>query len=406
MNEMSKLRIAIIGAGPIGLEAALEAHHRGYDVTVLERGRVAENVRRWGAVTLFSPFAMNHSRLGRETLERAGHELPPDDAYLTGRQHVERYLLPLSRAALPAERIMQHCTVVAVGREGLSKSDMIGGPRQERAFRLLLEREGSEEILHADFVLDCSGTYGNHNWIGNGNIPAPGERAAAARIDYTLQDVAGARREAFEGKRILLVGDGYSAATALDDLAALPGTHTTWISKRASGQPLSRFENDPLPRRDRLAQRCNALCDGANPAVDFLAGATVEAIELDGERVQVTLADSGNNRRMSFDRILGLVGYTPDNTLYRELQVHECWATHGPMKMAASLLENDAADCLAQESAGAETLVNPEPDFFIVGGKSYGTNSSFLIQLGIQQIQEIFSLMQAGPEAGPEEPVA
>ena len=54
---MSGKRIAIIGAGPIGLEAAMFARRRGFEVVVLEKGIVAANVRSWGHVRLFSPFS-------------------------------------------------------------------------------------------------------------------------------------------------------------------------------------------------------------------------------------------------------------------------------------------------------------------------------------------------------------
>ena len=62
-------RIAILGAGPIGLEAALYAHYLGYDVDVYERGRVADSVRAWGHVRMFSPLAMNCSLLGLAALK-------------------------------------------------------------------------------------------------------------------------------------------------------------------------------------------------------------------------------------------------------------------------------------------------------------------------------------------------
>ena len=66
-------RIIIIGAGPIGLEAALFAAQNGFEVSVLERGHVADNVRAWGHVRLFSPFAMNISPWGRVALEESGY---------------------------------------------------------------------------------------------------------------------------------------------------------------------------------------------------------------------------------------------------------------------------------------------------------------------------------------------
>ena len=60
---MSSGSVAVIGAGPIGLEAALYARELGRPVRVYERGLVADNVSRWGRVTLFSPWSMNRSPL-------------------------------------------------------------------------------------------------------------------------------------------------------------------------------------------------------------------------------------------------------------------------------------------------------------------------------------------------------
>ena len=92
-------------------------------------------------------------------------------------------------------------------------------------------------------------------------------------------------------------------------------------------------------------------------------------------------------------RVLGLVGYRPDNSLYRELQVHECYASQGPIKLAAALLGETSSDCLNQASHGADVLRNPEPNFFILGVKSYGRDSRFLMSVGFQQIRDVFSLL-------------
>ena len=92
------------------------------------------------------------------------------------------------------------------------------------------------------------------------------------------------------------------------------------------------------------------------------------------------------------DRIIANVGYKPDRSLYEELQVHECYASQGPMKLAAALLGETSADCLSQTSHGAETLRNPEPGFFILGSKSYGRDSRFLLKTGIEQIQDLFTM--------------
>jgi hypothetical protein len=95
-------------------------------------------------------------------------------------------------------------------------------------------------------------------------------------------------------------------------------------------------------------------------------------------------------RTVEAERILALHGGVPDDRIHRQLQFHECYATSGPMKLAAALLGSAGGDCLTQESHGVETLLNPEPDFFVLGEKSYGRNNTFLLQVGWSQVDEIF----------------
>jgi hypothetical protein len=78
------------------------------------------------------------------------------------------------------------------------------------------------------------------------------------------------------------------------------------------------------------------------------------------------------------------------------------------MKLSAALLGAAGADCLAQESHGAETLTNPEPGFFILGAKSYGRNSQFLMRIGWAQVDDVFGLLSAAgrPAAAPPAPAS
>src|SRR5690242_16514866 len=93
-------RIAVLGAGPVGLEAALYGASLGCEVTLFEAGTVGENYERWGHVTLFSPWRMNHTPLGLQAIAATatpGRAPGPEDL-LTGREHRRLYLEPLSRS--------------------------------------------------------------------------------------------------------------------------------------------------------------------------------------------------------------------------------------------------------------------------------------------------------------------
>src|SRR4051794_23852077 len=70
MAKLPSLRVAVIGAGPIGIEAALYAKACGSQVTVYDRGPIGEHVRRWGHVRMFTPFGMNSTALGLAEVRR------------------------------------------------------------------------------------------------------------------------------------------------------------------------------------------------------------------------------------------------------------------------------------------------------------------------------------------------
>src|SRR4029077_12688336 len=111
--------------------------------------------------------------------------------------------------------------VLSVGRHGFFKDEDDAG-RGQQPFRLLLkEAKGRERVEEANIVLDCTGTYGQHRWLGDGGIPALGELAAEPLISYGLEDVHGQRRAIYAGKTVLVVGAGYSAATTVCNLATL-----------------------------------------------------------------------------------------------------------------------------------------------------------------------------------------
>lgn len=390
--------IAILGAGPTGLEAALAAAEAGRPFTLYEAADgVAGSVRDWGHVRLFTPWEMNVSRRARRALAAAGVPVPDGGVCPTGRELCRRLLEPLGELPAVRPHLRLGTRVVAVGRQGLLKHEAIGSPaRADRPFRLLVEDAGGERVESAGVVLDCSGSYALPNSLGDGGIPAPGERRLAPSIRRRIPDVDAQAGE-WAGRTVLLAGAGHSAQTAARDFAALapehPGTRVIW-ALRSPEPTFGAVADDPLPERARLAAEARRLAAGASPAVEARTGVVVESLREGGAQVSVTLRRAdGATEQVRVDRILALTGSVGDHLLYRQLQVHECYATSGPMKLAAALLGEGSADCLAQSSHGAETLRNPEPGFFLLGAKSYGRNNTFLMRVGWQQVDEVMGLL-------------
>ncbi|MCO6456303.1 MAG: NAD(P)/FAD-dependent oxidoreductase [Pirellulaceae bacterium] len=387
-------KIAILGAGPVGLETALYARFLGYEVEVFERRQIAAQVLRAGHVRLFSPFADCCSPLGRAAIaaQEPGFVFPADDQYLTARQWAQQYLIPLAGTDLLSDCLRTGRAVVAVGRRDLLKSELPGDEdRDESPLRILTEDDaGREFTAEADIVIDATGVRGQPNWLGPGGMPALGERRLRERIVYDLPDVLEADRADYAGRHTLLIGAGHSAATTVIGLAQLaaevPGTRVTWITRHdRSGGPVASMPDDPLPERARLTGEANRLAHRADGPVVHWPETTVEAVEAAGDPAaggfHVTLSGShaGQHR---FDRIVAHVGYRPDLSLFRELQADLSWAS----ELVAGLSASDGEPL-------SDQLRHPEPNFYILGSKSFGRRLGFEFLTALQQIRALFALI-------------
>ena len=400
-SPSSPLEIAIVGAGPIGLEAALYARALGHRPTVYERLDPGANIRRWGFLELFSPWDLNTSPLGLEALEAQGVPAPGGLEYPGGDEYCDRYLTPI--ASFLGESIKTGREIISISRSGLLKTEAIGSPeRRQRPFELLVRnRENEVKTVEAQVVIDASGVYQNHGHLGNGGMPAPGEAEHSTEIAYHIPDLLGADRSSYEGRSTLLVGAGYSAATVVASFIELmkqaPSTRLTWARRDSRPEPLPRHEADPLPQRDELAMKANLFAKSPPEGCEVIDGFITSRIEASQDRLRIELRGptQADSRAVEVDRVISMTGYRPETGIFRELQVHLCYATEGPMKLAAALAGGDSGgDCLAREELPGDTLGNPEPGFFIIGHKSYGRRSDFLLRTGIEQVRDIFRLVE------------
>ncbi len=116
MEQDDPLRIAVLGANPIGLEATLYARYLGHTVHVFDSADVCAAVEVAGSQSLDGPFGEHCSPLGLAAL--AAHDpncaLPMATQIQTGRQWLDDYLLPLSRTDLVADSLRLRHKVLAI----------------------------------------------------------------------------------------------------------------------------------------------------------------------------------------------------------------------------------------------------------------------------------------------------
>ncbi len=135
--ETNNFPVAIIGAGPIGLAAAVHLLKRGETLLVFEAGRmVGAAVLQWGHVRLFSPWRELLDRESVALLAAEGWQPPDPAAYPIGRELVEDYLAPLANTAQIKPHLRLGTRVVAVSRRDIDKMKTPG--REETPFALRL----------------------------------------------------------------------------------------------------------------------------------------------------------------------------------------------------------------------------------------------------------------------------
>ena len=368
-------RVAVLGAGPVGLEAAAYCLAAALEVSVFEAGHVAASVERWGAVKLFSPFAWNSTPLGKSLIRRESprHEFPADADLTTGREWRERYLLPLASAGDLPGVIHTETRVLAIGRGGWRKSEPHAGKLPP--FRLLVRDAKGERFETADAVLDCTGTYPRANWLGDGGVPAAGEVQARPHFHVGTDDILGSRAGHYANKTVMVVGTGTSAAAAVTDLVTLAEAHqSTWVVWLAHGSksaPLTRRANDPLKERDRLAARANHLAARCDGNLEYHAQAQIDEIATLGPDKGFRVAARVGPEAMGWEveRLIAAPGYRPDPTLTAELRVGE----------------------------GEGDIETGEPNYFVLGAKSAGRGGEFLLRDAAQQVRRAVAALSARP---------
>ena len=384
--------IAIIGAGPVGLAAAAELAARGLEPLVLEAGpRLAQAVRAWGHVRMFSPWRYNISPAARALLEPTGWAAPDPDAYPTGAELVAAYLEPLAATAALRGRIRTGVRVTGIARRDHGRLHD-GVARDEAPFVIhLAMADGTEEAIEARAVLDCSGTWNSPNPAGARGMPAPGEAASADRIAAGIPDVLGADRAAHAGVTTLVVGAGHSAMNVVLDLATLarqaPGTRILWAFRRPlEGVNFGGGARDGLAARGDLGARAQALVESG--AVTALAPFLIERITRDAAGLAVTGRQGATGTTIRADRMVVATGFRPDLSFLREVRLGLDPATEATPALAP-LIDPNLHSCGTVRPHGEAELRHPEAGFYIAGMKSYGRAPTFLLATGHEQVRSI-----------------
>jgi len=389
MADEQRATLAILGAGPVGLEAALVAARLKIDFIWLERGQAGEHLNRWGHLQTHAPLRTLVSEIGLEELHKAGVEefMSPLDELATGRSWRDGYLSLLLETPLLLGKLQKSVEAIAAGRDNRLRED----PRKPKEplgpFRIFTRGpDNKERHCLANAVIDCTGVLSTPRPFGMSGLPVPGEASCRDRISYMVEDIMGADKKKYANRTVLVVGAGISAATAVNQLVAMAkeneATWIVWLARGSGSLPVRRIPQDPLKGRDALAASANHIASRGEGNVEFHHSAWVDRLENEGQDkpVKVTALVNGKELSWDVDRILSLCGYQPSRLLNRELRMP--WET--TLDLPPTGIESREQD-LSPGPSGEE------PGWYVLGSKSYGRASGFEVKTGFRQVRAVMA---------------
>ncbi|REE81566.1 pyridine nucleotide-disulfide oxidoreductase [Paenibacillus taihuensis] len=401
LNDQEKLPVAIIGGGPVGLAAAAHLVTKGESFILFEAAaQVAGNMKSWSHVRVFSPWQYNIDKAARQLLEASGWSSPDKDGLPTGGQIIEEYLAPLAELPEIKPNIRFNTTVTSVSRKGISKIKTAN--REKMPFVLHVLENGENKVYEAKAVIDASGTWSSPNPAVSEGVWTDSELAIRNKVTYGIPDITGKDRDRYAGKSVLVVGSGHSAINALLDLAKLkeqePQTTLYWVIRKSNVNEVYGGQgNDGLPARGALGTRLKKLVDSGD--VTVYSSFLIEKFGLSDEKIVVIGQSNGEFIQIdSIDEVISNTGSRPDLGFLREVRTDIDSAIESVRELAP-LIDPNFHSCGTVRPHGERELRQPDPNFYIVGSKSYGRAPTFLMATGYEQVRSIVAALTGDCEA-------
>ncbi len=402
---MSKLKtnkpVAIVGAGPVGLAAAAHLASHNIPFKVFESSsQVGANLLDWGHVRVFTPWKYVADLISVKLLQETNWRMPNGDLLPTGEEIVREYLKPLSQHPKMEGNIYLDAKVIAVSRKKISK--IHSQSREDYPFVIKVLVKGIETTYEASAVIDASGTWQTHNPIGAGGVFATGELENAEKISYRIPDIKGEDLNRYANKSVAVVGSGHSAINSLIDLADIkldyPGTSLHWIlqtpdlSKIYGGK-----DADELKARGALGTKIEALVN--QKALTIHTPVFIEKIIQNVEKINLEGESGAEHWTLdNLDEIIANTGGRPDFSFLREIR-YQADPVVESVPDLAELIDPNKHSCGTVRPHGELELKQPEPNFYVVGIKSYGRAPTFLMPTGYEQVRSIAAWLAGDIEA-------
>ena len=388
--------VAIIGAGPVGLAAAAHLSLAGEAFILLEKGsEVAENIKSWQHVRLFSPWQYNVDKAAKQLLLKSGWTMPEESILPTGQEIRAMYLQPLANLSEIKPFISFNTTVVGISKKNRDK--MKSASRDSAPFVLYTEQNGKTERIFANAVIDATGTWATPNPVHAENVWTSAEQKLADKIFYGIPNVE-SLNDRYKGKRVAVIGGGHSAINTILELEKLEDVEIIWVlRKKRVEEAYGGKEKDALAARGELGSRIHTLVNEGKIKV-FTPFYIEELTQTSGGIIIKGDGPTGEHQLPAVDEIIANTGSRPDFSFLKEIRL-SIDSTVESVEALAPLIDPNEHSCGTVRPHGELELRHPESGFYIVGMKSYGRAPTFLMATGYEQVRSIVAYLTGDLEA-------
>jgi hypothetical protein len=95
-----------------------------------------------------------------------------------------------------------------------------------------------------------------------------------------------------------------------------------------------------------------------------------------------------DGRLLEADMLVAATGFRPDLSLFRELRA-DIEPSSEAVRGLGALIDPNLHSCYTVPIHGLAELTHPEPNFYVIGMKSYGRAPTFLLKTGYEQARAI-----------------
>lgn len=266
---MSEVDVVILGAGPAGLGAAIELQRRGQRCLLLDRGGIAESIRRYPPGMVFFTT--------RERIEIGGYPLTIPETKPTREQALAYY-----RQVALSEQLPFRTHEEVTGLEGT-----------DGAFEVhSCSKSGRARTTRCKKVVVATGTFQRYNPLG-----VPGEDLDKVSHFYT-------EGHPFAGCQVMVVGAANSAAEAALDLFRC-GARVRLVYRGKELDPGLKYWVGP----DLLNRiREGSIVAHRETVIDRITPESVWLRSADGGK-------DGGNSEYANDFVFAMTGFRPDPSL-------------------------------------------------------------------------------------------